>query len=239
MNTQEPRNESAGVAGQYAEVWQRAWEPYLRMFQQFTPPGTGLTGLGKLQQRYLEFVSSEGAAAYRKLSQLSADYYAALLNTGANLSEEFYRQVYQTNAPQAAPVQRPVAPARELVFAGPIGSTASRSFVISNRTNQPAKVSFDLSEFVKEHGPEKVRLDAQLTPSSLELLGQSERTIDCSVPLSEVLEPGCEYRAVLRVVGFPDMKIGLLVKAECAPAAKTEPAKPPAATTRRRKKRKG
>jgi hypothetical protein len=241
MNTQEPRNESAGVAGQYAEVWQRAWEPYLRMFQQFTPPGTGLTGLGKLQQRYLEFVSSEGAAAYRKLSQLSADYYAALLNTGVNLSEEFYRQVYQTQMkpPQAAPVPRPVAPARELVFAGPIGSTASRSFVISNRANQPAKVSFELSEFVKEHGPEKVRLDAQLTPSSLELPGQSERTIDCSVPLSEALEPGREYRAVLRVVGFPDMKIGLLVKAESAPRVKAEPAKARAATTRRRKKRKG
>ena len=223
MNTQESRNETAGIAGQYAEMWQRTWEPYLRMFQQMAPPNAGLQDLGKLQQRYLEFASSEGAAAYRKWSQLSADYYSALLNTGISLSEEFYRQVYQTNPRQAAPVQRPTAPARELVFTGPIGSTASRSFVISNRANQPAKVSFELSEFVKDHGSAKVRLDAQLTPGSLELAGHSERTIDCAVPLTAALEPGCEYRAVLRVIGFPDMKIGLLVKAESAPSA---PAKP-------------
>ena len=227
MNTHQSGNEAAGTAGEFAEMWQRAWAPYLRMFQQMTPQNAGLQDLGKLQQRYLEFASSEGAAAYRKLSQLSADYYSALLNTGINLSEEFDRQVYQTNPRPAAPVQRTSPPARELVFTGPIGSTASRAFVISNRTDQPAKVSFELSEFVKNQGSEKVRLDAQLTPSSLELPGHGERTIDCSVPLTEVLTPECEYRAVLRVIGFPDMKIGLLVKAQSAPpaTAKRRPAK--------------
>ena len=235
MNTQESPKESAGATGQFAEMWQRTWEPYLRVFQQLTPSSAGLPDFRKLQERYVEFASSEGAAALRKFSQLSSDYYTALLSTGMNLSEEFYRQIYQPKPPQAAPVQRPVAPARELVFTGLIGSTASRAFVISNRTNQPAKVSFELSEFVKDRGSEKVRLDAQLTPGSLDLAGQSERTIDCSVPLTEALEPGCEYRAVLRVIGFPDMNIGLLVKAESAPPTKE---KPRAATRRSRKKRK-
>ncbi len=179
-------------------------------------PATSLPDFGKLQQRYVEFASSEGTAAYRKLSQLSADYYAALLNTGMNLSEEFYRQVYQTKPTPPAPAPAPGRPARELVFTGPIGSTASRAFVVSNRTNQPAKVSFELSEFVKENGSEKLRLDAQINPSSFDLAGHAERTIDCSLPLTEALEAGCEYRALLRVIGFPGMKIGLLVKAESA-----------------------
>jgi hypothetical protein len=223
MNTRESRNESTGVGGQYAELWQRAWEPYVRMFQQLTPPGADLPDLGKLPQRCLDFASSEGAAAFRKLSQLSADYYTALLNTGMNLSEEFYRQVCQTKPPPAAPVHRPEAPARELVLTGPIGSTASGAFVISNRTNQPVTVSFEISEFVKDHGSEKVRLDTQLTPGSLDLAARSERTVDCSVPLTEALEPECEYRAVLRVIGFPDMTIGLLVKARSAGPANAEP----------------
>ena len=235
MNTPESRNECAGVTGQYAEMWQRTWEPYLRMFQPLTPSGAGLPEFGKIQQRYVEFASSEGADAYRKMSQLSADYFGALLQTGMNLSEEFYRQVYQKKPPQAVPVPVPVAPARELVFTGQIGSTASRAFVISNRTRQSAKVSFELSEFVKDHGSEKVRLDAQLTPSSLELAGQGEGTVHCSVRLSDALEPGCEYRAVLRVVGFPDMDIDLVVKAQSAPPVE---AKPRAAAKRSRKKRK-
>lgn len=222
MNTQDPRNDAAGTMGQYAELWQRAWEPYLRMFQQMVPPNAGIQDLGKLQQRYLEFASSEGAAAYRKLSQLSADYYSAVLNTGITLSEEFYRQVYQTPPPPAS-VPRPTAPAQELVFTGNIGSTASRAFVISNRTDQPVKVSFELSEFEKNNGAEKVRLDAQITPSSLELPGHGERKIECSIPLTKAVEPGSEYRAVLRVIGFPEMKIILLVKPQNAPPAPEKP----------------
>ena len=235
MNTEESRPENTGIAGQYAEMWQRTWEPYLRLFRQSAPPSTNLPDFGKLQQRYVEFASSEGTAAYRKMSQLSADYYTALLNTSMNLSEEFYRQVYQTKPTSPAPAPRPAAPARELVFTGPIGSTASRAFVVSNRTNQPAKVSFELSEFVKENGSEKLRLDAKISPSSFDLAGHAERTIDCSLPLIEALEAGCEYRALLRVIGFPGMKIGLVVKAEGASPVK---AKPRVATARRRKKRK-
>jgi hypothetical protein len=207
------------------------------MFRQYAQPNTALPDLGKLQQRYVEFASTEGTAAYRRFSELSANYYAALLNTGLNLSQEFYQQVYQTK-PSAAPVpvqQAPVA-ARELVFTGPIGSTVSRAFVVSNRTDKPAQVSFEVSEFVKENGPEKLRVDAQLRPSSFELAGQAERTVDCSLPLTEAFEPGSEYRAMLRVIGFPDMKIGLMARAESAPV----PAKKsvPAAAARRRKKRK-
>jgi hypothetical protein len=235
MNTEKSRPESTGVAEHYAEMWQRAWEPYLRLFRESAPPNISLPDFGKLQQRYIEFASSEGAAAYRKFSQLGADYYTALFNTGMNLSEEFYRQVYQTKAAPPVSVPRSAAPVRELVFTGRIGSTASRSFIVSNRTNQPARVSFELSEFVKENGSDKLRLDAQIIPSSFDLAGQAERTIDCSLPLTEALEAGCEYRAFLRVIGFPDMEIGLMVKAESAPPTK---AKPHVATTRRRKKRK-
>ena len=235
MKTNESPEQNVGAGSQYAEMWLRGWEHYLRLFRQFAQPNAGLPDLGKLQQRYIEFASTEAPAAYRKFSDLSANYYAALLNTGLNLSQEFYQKVYQTKTSCPAPVQPPVAAARELVFTGVIGTTVSRAFVISNRTDKPAKVSFELSEFIKENGPEKLRVDAQLRPSSFELAGPAERTVDCSLPLT-AFQPRCEYRAVLRVIGFPDMKIGLVAKAESAPA----PAKKsvPAAAARRRKKRK-
>ena len=127
MKTEEARSENTGIAGQYAEMWQRTWEPYVRLLRQSAPANTSLPDFGKLQQRYVEFASSEGAAAYRKMSQLSTDYYTALLNTGMNLSEEFYRQVYQTKPASPAPARRPAAPTRELVFTGPIGSTGFES----------------------------------------------------------------------------------------------------------------
>src|SRR5688500_20322239 len=60
MNTHESRNEAAGTAGQYAELWQRAWEPYLRMFQQMAPAiHAGLQDLGQLPHRYAQVASSE------------------------------------------------------------------------------------------------------------------------------------------------------------------------------------
>ena len=95
-------------------------------------------------------------------------------------------------------------------------------------------MSFELSEFVKENGSEKLRLDARISPSSFDLADQTERTINCSLPLTEALEAGCEYRALLRVIGFPDMKIGLMVRAESAPPAKAKPR----ATAKRRGKKK-
>jgi hypothetical protein len=126
---------------------------------------------------------------------------------------------------------------RELVFTGPIGSTVSRAFVVSNRTDQRAKVSFELSEFVPGNGADKVRLDAQLVPSVFELPGQGERTVDCALPLTKALAPEIEYRAVLRVIGFPNMQIGLMVRAEAAPTKMQN--RPATAKTPKRKKRKG
>jgi hypothetical protein len=237
MNTKESPQRNAGAGSPYTEMWLQTWEPYLRLFRQFTPSNAALPDLGKLQQRYVDFASTEGAAAYRKFSELSANYYAALLNTGLNLSQEFYQQVYQTKTNGPAPVQpSPVAAARELVFTGLIGSTVSRAFVVSNRTDKPAKVSFEVSEFIKENGPEKIRADAQLRPSSFELAGHAERTVDCSLRLTEAFQPGCEYRAMLRVIGFPEMKIGLLAMAESAPVRAKKSV--PAVAARRRKKRK-
>lgn len=236
MNTKESSQQNVGAGSPYAEMWAQSWEPYLRLFRQFGQPSTTLPDLGKLQQRYVEFASTEGAAAYRKLSELSANYYAALLNTGLNLSQEFYQQVYQTKTSAPAPVQPSPVAARELVFTGPIGSTVSRAFVVSNRTDKPATVSFEVSEFIKEGGPEKLRAAAQLRPSSFELAGQAERTVDCTLPLTGEFEPGCEYRAMLRVIGFPDMKIGLMARAESAPVRAKKSVRPGAA--KRRKKRK-
>jgi hypothetical protein len=73
------------TADQYAEMWRQSLEPYLRLVRQFTPANSALQDYGKLQQRYVEFASNEGAAAYRKMSELSANYYSAasLPGTGA------------------------------------------------------------------------------------------------------------------------------------------------------------
>lgn len=235
MNTKESPEPKAGATSPYAEMWLRGWEPYVRMFGQFAQPSAAVADLGKLQQRYVEFASNEGAAAYRKFSELSANYYAALLNTGLNLSQEFYEQVYQARTTPSVPFQAPVAPARELVFTGALGNTVSRSFVISNKTDRPAHVSFELSEFINESGSAKVRVDAELRPGSFELAGMAEETVDCSLPLTRAFQPGSEYRAVLRVVGFENMTVGLVVRAE-SPAAPEK--HPRSASGRRRKKRK-
>jgi hypothetical protein len=235
MNTTESPEQKAEAASPYTEMWLRGWEPYVRMFGQFAQPSAAVADLGKLQQRYMEFASKEGAAAYRRFSELSANYYAALLNTGLNLSQEFYEQVYQTRTTPSVPFQAPVAPARELVFTGPIGSTVSRSFVISNKTDKPVHVSFELSEFINESGSAKVRVDAQLRPGSFELAGMAEQTVDCSLPLTRAFQPGSEYRAVLRVVGFENMTVGLVVRAESAAAR--EKLSVSGTTGRRRKKK--
>src|SRR2546423_5107417 len=75
MNTKESAEQTARAGSQYADMWRQGWEPYVQLFRQFAQPNATLPDLGKVQQRYMEFASNEGAAAYRKFSELSANYY--------------------------------------------------------------------------------------------------------------------------------------------------------------------
>lgn len=152
------------------------------------------------------------AAAFRKLSELSVNYYRDVLNVGLNLAQNVYREAADPTAVTTAKNGAAEAALHELIFAGPAHTSATKTFLVSNTTDQPARMSFELSEFVSADGAEKMRVEAELVPSSFELAPRGQRTVECTLPLSEAFLPGHDYRALLRVIGFPQMQVGLVVR---------------------------
>lgn len=180
--------------------------------------------LAGLPQRYAEFLRTEAPAALQKLSELSLNYYREVWTVGLNLSQNFYRNLF--NATQTN--ESSCVAAQELIFEGPVNSAVTKAFLVSNTTAQAAQMSFELSEFVRDDGAETVRVEARLVPASFELNAYGQRAVECTLPLPDLFRLGQEYRAVLRVVGFPQMQVSLLARTTAAgtkgPARKTPPA---------------
>ncbi len=183
-----------------------------------------------LPQRYAEFWRAEAPVAFQKVTQLSLNYYREVWNVGLHLSQSFYRNLFTVEATPCGPPPE-VTAAQELVFEGPIGSAQTHNFLVANTTGATAAIRFELSEFVRDDGEETVRVEAVVAPESFELAPRAERTVACTLPLPDLFRLGHEYHAILRVIGFPHMQVGLRARTEPAAAKKRRP--PPGQEARR------
>ncbi|HEX8280222.1 MAG TPA: hypothetical protein VF551_02500, partial [Chthoniobacterales bacterium] len=159
MESNDAPEQPASLGAKYSELWLRGWQHYLRLFGGKTAGGSAPSDIASLQQRYIEFVRNEGSSAFSKLSELSLNYYSAVLSVGVGVTQEFYRQIFQSPAPAAA--EEPsglTSAARELIFVGPAGSAPAQAFRVANNTDKTALMTFELSEFVSADGAEKVRI---------------------------------------------------------------------------------
>jgi len=151
------------------------------------------------------------ASAYSRYYSVNLKSCQAVLDASVALGDRLFGAATGDKAPQAGAEMAQSAPMRELVFEHSEGETPARQFVVANMTPQMIDVSFEVSEFVSV-GMEKVRAEVFLAPASFTLLSGEEKIVDCRIPIGASFREGSEYRAVLRAVGLPEMKIALVVR---------------------------
>lgn len=111
--------------------------------------------------------------------------------------------------------RRPAPPRRTLLLRGRPGSTPEVQFKVSNRREHDhVEVSFEISEFIAEDGRPAVRGDVDVTPTKFVLGHGEERMVTCTLLMPQQFEHGTRYLGLLRVIGFEDLSIGLVVELE-------------------------
>ena len=211
MQAREYIQSLGNLAVQYSEAWQKGVTQY---YECVTRAGRGEGGApspGGLIKRYLAYVQRDVPAAYLKVVESGMDFLSSTLDVGVELTNEFYKSVYEQPADaQGGTVANGPPPATDLVFEGAAGQTVSRSFIVANKTANAASVGFEISEFVSHDESQRVRAMVELTPSAFELQPGEEHVVNCRLPLTSDFRPGQPHHAVLRVTGFPHMDVTLL-----------------------------
>ncbi len=167
---------------------------------------------GDLVRRGIDFARREGRQALREQTRLTVDHTVAAVAHGMDLAERLLQSTFGPAEPDGSAERgRP-----HLLLEGAPGQTASRSFAVSNRTEERRDVRFTMSEFVREGGGERFRAPISFTPSGFPLEPGAQRAVRCDLPLGAPFAPGIRYLALLRVVGFPGMDLVVVAAARDA-----------------------
>jgi hypothetical protein len=170
----------------------------------------------QLRDEYARFAREEATRYTSDLVQLSLRYYGALLELGRNYSDRFFDQMVPGREPKAPPDNTHEAPAKPrqvpLELQGAAGQAAAAGFVIENKRNTPAEISFLVSEFVDSAGGAPFRAPLEIQPAQFYLDPQAEAEVTLRLPLlRELFEPGHHYRATVVVRGYDELELVLSV----------------------------
>ncbi len=254
MDTSQFSQSLKRLGSTYLDAYTRSAERYAALVSGANRTATPAPSADLMQQRYADFVRKEGPRIVQQLAEASLNYYTVVLNAGVEAARLYYEQVLQPESPAAAPA--PASGARSaLLFRGEHGDSPSNAFVIANNRSEAIDVSFSLAELVSDDGHSRLKPAVRFDPNGCRLGPNSQQVVQCSVLLSEQLQPGVDYRGQIQVAGFPDMAMRVTVRAEPSARPATpptpEPAKPSAepsgrdtggqrvATARRKKSAKG
>lgn len=170
------------------------------------------------------------AARARDFVHLSVTHYSKLLTSYADFTTRAVATVLPPVTSQGPSAERPPAAGPpqaaadaplahvELKFGGAPGEVASQSFVVANKKADSVDVGFELTEFVSEDGARRFRVPVAFTPDRFGLAPGAEQIVVCRVTIDRAFVPGTRYMALLRIVGFPEIRTALLVVPDPAPA---------------------
>jgi hypothetical protein len=206
------------------QIWQRCAEAVSRFSRR---EGRG-TDFGR---QTAGFALNEGGEFIRNLVQLNLDYYSALWEMSVDFTNRVLDQVLQVPSEKSSPQpSAPVVPSGdtrfELVFSGQTGHTSSSSFVVQNKNEKGVEVSFEITEFVSEDSSTRFRIPVEFIPDQFALEPGAEQVVQCRVLLEPEFVPGRRYTALVRVIGFPEMGIGLIVTPQPGTAEESQAAEP-------------
>lgn len=213
MDGQDYKARFSELAARYTAENVQIWQRYAEAIRRFS---SGQGGGARPQAQMTDFVLNEGSEFVRNLMQLSLNYYSILLDMSLDFTNRLLDQVFQPPhepaSPEPAPPPRPSRSTRfELAFSGQTGEIPSSPFVVHNKKDEAAEVSFEITEFISEDGATHFRVPVEFVPDQFVLEPGAEKVIQCRVPLEPDFVPGRRYMALVRVTDFPGMEIGLIV----------------------------
>jgi hypothetical protein len=180
-------------------------------------------------QRYGDILASygrgelTGRAAGEALGRLAAEEAARYPKEAAELGSDYARALLGlvgiTAGASLVHARDRTARRIEFELRGPVGGQASRSFLLENKQDVTAELSFLVSAFAGRESTALFHAPIAFTPARLTLRPHEERSVEVRLPLDAALfHPGERYRARIVVQGYNDLEIGLNVVAE-APVA--------------------
>ena len=228
--------ESQDYQARLTDLTARFMEQNLRIIERYgelvTRLASGQASGAHLTSQVTGFARSAGSDFMRDLMQLNINYYSLLVDMSADFTNRLFDAMLSTGQPRAAsaastaPPTAPPAPARapsgmrfELAFSGLVGETVSSPFVVQNKKEQTTNVAFEITEFISENGATRFRSSVEFVPSEFTLEPGAERVVECRIRLTPSFVPGQRYMALVRVLNFPGMDIGLVVTPQSADVA--------------------
>lgn len=233
MATDTPHKITA-ITSRYIEDNLQFWVEYANGLRRLSEGAVGKTSTGRPDARLSDLTERA-----RDLVHLSVNHYSKLLTTYADFASRFVTTIVQpaehTPPDDRAPVDagggsRPMANV-ELTFSGPAGETVTQSFVIANRKSAAVEVSFELTEFVSEDGKIRFRAPVEFLPEHLALPPGTEAVVRCRIAMDPPFLPGTRYMALVRIMGFPEIRTALIIVPQDASGKRDpEPSKGPRAS---------
>jgi hypothetical protein len=211
------------LAERYWAGQQEAAEHYSDLLQRLA---AGELDANQLRDDYARFASEESARYAGELAQLSLSYYSALLELGRAYSQRFFDAVLEGGA-VAAPARNGQAARAEprqvlLEMRGIAGQDAAAGFVIENKRDAPADITFRLSDFADAAGGRPFAAPLQVQPQWLSLGPEEEAEVRLRLPLlPELFTPGRQYRGKVVVQGYDELELILSVSVDSAPEPAT------------------
>jgi len=176
-------------------------------------------------QRYGDILASYGrgdlnaTAAGEALTRLAAEEAVRYSEDTFSLGSDYVRAVLGlvgvSTGASAAPFNG--APSRriDIEMRGPLRGQASRTFLLENKQDVTAEISFVVSDFTGPGGTTLFRAPVEFVPARLTLRPHEEKAVEVRLPLDDALfERGKTYRARVLVQGYNDLEIGLDVVVE-------------------------
>jgi hypothetical protein len=228
------------LAERYWTGQRDAAERYSDLLQRLA---AGELDANQLRDDYTRFATEESARYARDLAQVSLSYYSALLDLGRAYSQRFFDALLEGGAssPSARNGHAARAEPRQVLLElrGVVGQDAVAAFVIENRRDAPADISFRLFDFADMAGGHPFAAPLQVQPQWLTLGPEDEAEIRLRLPLlPELFTAGRQYQGRVAVQGYDALELILRVAVDAAPepatrvaavATAAEPPAPPAA----------
>lgn len=220
---------------QYFNESTKIWEKYVKILSGMSK---GKFKDPKFQQRVADFSKNEAGEFMRNLMQLNLNYYSVLMNMSADFTNRVFESVFQSSPdakaqPTEAPAPPPTKSAIEL--SGRQGDVLMASFVIENKKQSPADISFEVSKLSTNGKTPAIKPQAEFEPASFVLQPGEERTIHFRLKLTEKYKANSIYRGEVGVKGIPgmemDLNVSVLPKTQQKPAGKKPTQKPAAKKT--------
>jgi hypothetical protein len=168
----------------------------------------------QLRDEFLRFTTEESSQYASEVARLGVEYWSSLLELGREYNDRFYDRVTAADSAERASTGAQEAGPRQvwMELRGEEGGEASGGFVIENKRDGVAAISFVVSDFVDAQTGTAFRPPLEIHPAWLSLSPREEAEIYLRLSLDEpFFRAGHRYATRIAVQGHDRLELMLTV----------------------------